>query len=684
MGGYGFVEDVKNSREDRKRRKRLDDLAQEQWNRDYGLRSRASDRADDANRRADSADSRAQGAYDENVRNRASMREAGQAAVSAAEEAMRSGANPYTFVPGNAPRLPRDPSLGAMQGGTSAGNISGGQSSDYLTGDAAVDRLDDREILARTLEGEARSEGYDGMLAAGAVIDNRAASGRYGKGLRGVILKDGQFSAWNGITGYAGGKGGLDMLNMRPSQDAYRAADAILSRNYSDPTGGATHYYNPASASPEWGSDGDAWKTIGRHTFGAPDGGRVSAAGEILQGGGGAPALGSQGQDQMPPPPFPPATQATLGDTAARMGEISQQVQQAPMLRDRAPVVQPAPRAPVMPDVPLPPVPSAQPITMGAVEQAAVSPAGLGPSVDAGAGLAAESALLRQNWETGRATTVDRARLHYGNLPGPEDATATGQAPALGALPNSAQGAAAEAQSAASSLPTNAKPEDRQRATETAGMNFRDAWKKFGMPRYQEELIRRGMVTEAMAMDEWINNEHTLAGIESYGRAFAAAAAQDFDSFGESILDLYNNEDYYGDGLQIVRNESGFTSDRAGNMSGAVVTFKDASGKTFKRQWNTIDELMMEVATMASPEAAFQTFLNNRAKAPQVAAEQRAKQADRVTETYNALSKQEVTWGQMTEQERSAMVQQRMAMEDALVGGKSSMGAHPVAPLRRQ
>lgn len=132
-----------------------------------------------------------------------------------------------------------------------------------------------RDLLAKTLMAEAGGEGYLGMLAAGAVIANRVAAGNYGQGVDGVIMKPGQFSAWNSVTGYANGQGGLDMARITPSADAYAAADAILSGDYQDPTGGATHYYNPAAANPAWGERaGGNWQRIGNHIFGFADAGR--------------------------------------------------------------------------------------------------------------------------------------------------------------------------------------------------------------------------------------------------------------------------------------------------------------------------------------------------------------------------------------------------------------------------
>lgn len=136
-----------------------------------------------------------------------------------------------------------------------------------------IGKLSDREILARTIQAEAGKESYEGKLAVGAVIDTRSKSDAYGGSIRGAILKPGQFSPWNSVTGFAGGEQGKDMERIKPSKDAYKAADAILSGNYVSPVGNATHFYNPDISVPDWGKEkaGGSWKKIGGHIFGYAD-----------------------------------------------------------------------------------------------------------------------------------------------------------------------------------------------------------------------------------------------------------------------------------------------------------------------------------------------------------------------------------------------------------------------------
>jgi hypothetical protein len=142
----------------------------------------------------------------------------------------------------------------------------------------------DRELLARALEAEAGNQGLPGMMAAGSVIMNRTRTPGYGGNLRGVILKPGQFSAFNSVTGYAGGAQGQDIENIRVSDTAYQAADALLSGKYEDPTGGATHFYNPKISNPSWGDDGSGnWTKIGAHVFGKADAGKSGQDIEVTE-----------------------------------------------------------------------------------------------------------------------------------------------------------------------------------------------------------------------------------------------------------------------------------------------------------------------------------------------------------------------------------------------------------------
>lgn len=135
----------------------------------------------------------------------------------------------------------------------------------------------DRELLARVLQAEAGNQGVAGKLAVGSVIRNRAAEGGYGQGIRGVITKPGQFSPVNYYTGYAGGEQGVDFSRIKPAEDTYAVADAILSGQYEDPTGGATHFYNPEISQPNWGqAAGGEWMQLGAHVFGRANAGRDS------------------------------------------------------------------------------------------------------------------------------------------------------------------------------------------------------------------------------------------------------------------------------------------------------------------------------------------------------------------------------------------------------------------------
>jgi N-acetylmuramoyl-L-alanine amidase len=125
-----------------------------------------------------------------------------------------------------------------------------------------------RLVFAKTIYGEARGEGRDGMEAVAAVIMNRVeADSWFGKTPLDVALKPWQFSAWNANDP---NRGVIEALE--PGQGdaifdaAYEIAGAALDGSLADPTGGATHYH-ASWITPAWAASGDHIATIGTHLF---------------------------------------------------------------------------------------------------------------------------------------------------------------------------------------------------------------------------------------------------------------------------------------------------------------------------------------------------------------------------------------------------------------------------------
>jgi len=123
----------------------------------------------------------------------------------------------------------------------------------------------DDGVAARTLYGEARGEGYDGMLAVAWVIKNRLTSGRWGKTAAAVCLAPYQFSTWNEKD--PNRKKLLELDEADPSFETAQVAWVHADLAYKpDPTLGAMHYRvigTPAS----WANGLTPCATIGHHEF---------------------------------------------------------------------------------------------------------------------------------------------------------------------------------------------------------------------------------------------------------------------------------------------------------------------------------------------------------------------------------------------------------------------------------
>jgi spore germination cell wall hydrolase CwlJ-like protein len=137
----------------------------------------------------------------------------------------------------------------------------------------------DRDTAIKTMLGEVSREPMLGQAAMAHVLKNRVDSGQFADGtLAGVAQQPApgragsqgyhEFSTWNPPN-----KQGNNPQNISPNDPAYqhmgRILDGVFSGDIPDPTGGATHYYNPRQSKPPWGPTlaqaNDV--TIGAHRF---------------------------------------------------------------------------------------------------------------------------------------------------------------------------------------------------------------------------------------------------------------------------------------------------------------------------------------------------------------------------------------------------------------------------------
>jgi spore germination cell wall hydrolase CwlJ-like protein len=112
---------------------------------------------------------------------------------------------------------------------------------------------------------EARGESQEGQRGVLHVIRNRAlCPGWWGNGYADVVLHPSQFSSFNvgdpnaALFPQAGDTQWAGILNL---------ADRVMTGQDEDPTGGATHYFNPGVALPGWAASMTKTASIGHHDF---------------------------------------------------------------------------------------------------------------------------------------------------------------------------------------------------------------------------------------------------------------------------------------------------------------------------------------------------------------------------------------------------------------------------------
>ncbi|MEW5785848.1 MAG: LysM peptidoglycan-binding domain-containing protein [Bacillota bacterium] len=116
----------------------------------------------------------------------------------------------------------------------------------------------DMDLFARLVHSESAGEPYLGQVAVAASVLNRVKDSRYPGSVRAVILQ-----VANGYYQYSPVLDGR--INLPASETAYRAVQDAL--NGSDPSLGATGFYNPRKTSNLWVRSQPVTTVIGNHVF---------------------------------------------------------------------------------------------------------------------------------------------------------------------------------------------------------------------------------------------------------------------------------------------------------------------------------------------------------------------------------------------------------------------------------
>ena len=127
-----------------------------------------------------------------------------------------------------------------------------------LLGACGTAQASEDTVAIQTLILEAQGEGFEGMVAVGEVIRNRAFKGS--RRVERVVMAPWQFSCWNDPSN---AKFKLSQVSGQTWQTASRAWEASKSSNL---TKGSRHYHTKA-VNPKWSRGVRPCAVIGAHKF---------------------------------------------------------------------------------------------------------------------------------------------------------------------------------------------------------------------------------------------------------------------------------------------------------------------------------------------------------------------------------------------------------------------------------
>ena len=165
-----------------------------------------------------------------------------------------------------------------------------------------------------------------------------------------------------------------------------------------------------------------------------------------------------------------------------------------------------------------------------------------------------------------------------------------------------------------------------------------DHFNKTIAPQIRETYIAQGNMAMAEQWDKYSQNDATKRGMRAYAKALRARAMGDDEGALKSMVEAYNDADYYGDGYKI----SGYEpiKDKDGKVLGYRGTFEGPDGKTTTQDFRKGDlsSLVQMGIGMLSPDQAFATTMAQQTAADKARAEAAAKRAENADKLSADLS----------------------------------------------
>ncbi len=155
-------------------------------------------------------------------------------------------------------------------------------------------------------------------------------------------------------------------------------------------------------------------------------------------------------------------------------------------------------------------------------------------------------------------------------------------------------------------MPVKTTKQQRERAA----TSFLDHYVKVSAPKIIEHYVKTGQIEKAQAFEEFVQSRSAQDGMQGWARAVHAASIGDDEGFADGLADAYNATDYFDDGYSVVREDTEFTRDEQGNITGARVKIKNnETGQTFDQVFDGVDDIYRFGIGLLSPEAVFERGL---------------------------------------------------------------------------